>query len=150
MKRPTAVIAKPDFPTLRVTPNSASIRLFYTRLPDTSEQLRWHQCWIRFPQLVDSFGDVVETWLVKHSSIGSWNVADPDKAKDYDGATKSRRKASSLRRPSSPSKTPFTVSVKKRDTTWIEPRFDAEVTYLEVTNNGMLRQPSFKALLRQR
>jgi hypothetical protein len=61
---------KPEFPTLRATPNSPPIRLFYTRLPDTSEQLRWHQCWIRFPQLVDSFGDVVESWLAKHSSIG--------------------------------------------------------------------------------
>jgi bifunctional non-homologous end joining protein LigD len=45
---------------------------------------------------------------------------------------------------------PLTVPVKKRDTTWVEPRFDAEITYSEVTNDGMVRQPSFKGLLRRR
>jgi bifunctional non-homologous end joining protein LigD len=44
----------------------------------------------------------------------------------------------------------LTVPVKKRDTTWVEPRFDAEITYSEITNDGMVRQPSFKALLRRR
>jgi hypothetical protein len=28
-----------------------------------------------------------------------------------------------------------------------EPRFDAEITYAEITTDGMVRQPSFKALL---
>jgi hypothetical protein len=32
------------------------------------------------------------------------------------------------------------------DTTWVEPRFDAEVTYAEITNDGMVRHPVFKAL----
>jgi bifunctional non-homologous end joining protein LigD len=45
---------------------------------------------------------------------------------------------------------PLTVPVKKRDTTWVETRFDAEITYSEVTNDGMIRQPSFKGLLRRR
>jgi bifunctional non-homologous end joining protein LigD len=45
---------------------------------------------------------------------------------------------------------PLTVPVKKRDTTWVEPRFDAEITYSEITNDRMVRQPSFKALLRRR
>ena len=44
---------------------------------------------------------------------------------------------------------PLTVPVKKRDTTWVEPRFDAEITYLDVTNDGMVRQPSFKWLFRR-
>jgi bifunctional non-homologous end joining protein LigD len=45
---------------------------------------------------------------------------------------------------------PLTVPVKKRDTTWVEPRFDAEITYLAITTDGMVRQPSFKGLLRHR
>ena len=44
---------------------------------------------------------------------------------------------------------PLRVPVKKRDTTWVEPRFDAEITYLDVTNDGMVRQPSFKWLFRR-
>lgn len=35
----------------------------------------------------------------------------------------------------------------KRDTTRVEPRFDAEITYLEITNDGMVRHPSFKRLV---
>jgi bifunctional non-homologous end joining protein LigD len=64
---------------------------------------------------------------------------------DHETAHAIRRALEPLARPTSP----LTVPVKKRDTTWIEPRFDAEVTYLEA-NDGMLRQPSFKALLRHR
>ena len=29
----------------------------------------------------------------------------------------------------------------------VEPRFDAEITYAEITTDGMVRQPAFKALL---
>src|SRR3954447_20008304 len=29
----------------------------------------------------------------------------------------------------------------------LEPRFDAEITYLEITNDGMVRHPSFKRLV---
>jgi bifunctional non-homologous end joining protein LigD len=36
--------------------------------------------------------------------------------------------------------------IKKPDTTWVEPRFDAEVTYAEITDDGMVRHPVFKAL----
>jgi bifunctional non-homologous end joining protein LigD len=57
-----------------------------------------------------------------------------------------RRALEPLERPMSP----LTLPVKKRDTTWVEPRFEAEITYLEITNEGMVRQPSFKALLRRR
>jgi bifunctional non-homologous end joining protein LigD len=45
---------------------------------------------------------------------------------------------------------PLTVPVKKRDTTWVEPRFEAEITYSEITNDGMVRQLSFRELLRRR
>lgn len=36
--------------------------------------------------------------------------------------------------------------IKKKDTTWIEPRFDAEVAYADITDDGMVRHPSFKGL----
>jgi ATP-dependent DNA ligase len=39
---------------------------------------------------------------------------------------------------------------EKADTTWVEPRFEAEITYSEITNDGMVRQPSLKGLLRRR
>src|SRR5262249_34381489 len=37
--------------------------------------------------------------------------------------------------------------LKKRDTTWVEPRFDAEITYAEITDDGMVRHPVLKALV---
>jgi ATP-dependent DNA ligase len=37
--------------------------------------------------------------------------------------------------------------IKKRDTTWVEPRFDAEITYAEITDDGMVRHPVLKALV---
>jgi bifunctional non-homologous end joining protein LigD len=51
-----------------------------------------------------------------------------------------RRALEPLARPMSP----LTVPVKKRDTTWVEPRFEAEISYLATTTDGMVRQPSFK------
>jgi hypothetical protein len=33
------------------------------------------------------------------------------------------------------------------DTEWVEPRFEAEVVFTEITSHGMLRLPSFKALV---
>jgi hypothetical protein len=63
-----------------------------------------------------------------------------------DAAAAIRRAPEPLARPMPP----LTVPVKKRDTTWVEPRFDAEITYSEITNDGMVRQPSFRALLRRR
>jgi hypothetical protein len=36
---------------------------------------------------------------------------------------------------------------QKADTTWVDPRFDAEIAYAEITSDGMVRQPSFKPLL---
>ena len=40
---------------------------------------------------------------------------------------------------------PFTgTAIKKKDTIWIEPRLVCEVEYLELTDEGYLRHPSFK------
>jgi ATP-dependent DNA ligase len=30
---------------------------------------------------------------------------------------------------------------------WVEPRFDAEIAYAEITDDGMVRHPSFKRLV---
>jgi bifunctional non-homologous end joining protein LigD len=53
-----------------------------------------------------------------------------------------RRALGPLARPTAPLAKP----IKKPDTTWVEPRFDAEVTYAEITDDGMVRHPVFKAL----
>jgi bifunctional non-homologous end joining protein LigD len=41
---------------------------------------------------------------------------------------------------------PLPKPLKKADTAWLEPRFDAEITYAEIMGDGMVRHPSFKAL----
>jgi bifunctional non-homologous end joining protein LigD len=41
---------------------------------------------------------------------------------------------------------PLAKPLKRADTTWVEPRFDAEIIYVEITGDGMVRHPSFKAL----
>ena len=43
--------------------------------------------------------------------------------------------------------TPLAKPLRKADTIWVEPRFDAEITYAEITDDGMLRHPVFKALV---
>jgi bifunctional non-homologous end joining protein LigD len=45
------------------------------------------------------------------------------------------------------STSPLSKPIKKKDTTWVEPRFDAEITYADVTDDGMVRHPSFKRLV---
>ena len=50
-----------------------------------------------------------------------------------------------LARPTSP--VPLTKSGKIAGTIWVEPRFDAEIRYSEITDDGMMRHPSFKRLL---
>jgi ATP-dependent DNA ligase len=39
------------------------------------------------------------------------------------------------------------LPLKKKDTTWVEPRFDAEIAYAEITDDGMVRHPSFQRLV---
>jgi ATP-dependent DNA ligase len=56
---------------------------------------------------------------------------------------RARRALEPLARPT----TPLAKPLKKRDTTWVEPRFDAEITYAEITDDGMVRHPSFKRLV---
>jgi bifunctional non-homologous end joining protein LigD len=41
---------------------------------------------------------------------------------------------------------PLAKPLKKADTTWVEPRYDAEIAYAEITGDGMARHPVFKAL----
>ena len=43
--------------------------------------------------------------------------------------------------PKAPIKVP-----KKRDTTWVQPKLIAKVDYRDITDDGMLRHPSFKGL----
>ena len=61
---------------------------------------------------------------------------------DRQTAQEIRRALDPLARPTSP----LTKPLKKADTTWVEPRFDAEVAYGEMTDDGMVRHPSFKRL----
>jgi bifunctional non-homologous end joining protein LigD len=65
---------------------------------------------------------------------------------DRDTARAVRRALEPLARPT----TPLAKPLRKADTTWVEPRFDAEITYAEITNDGMVRHPAFKALLSSR
>jgi hypothetical protein len=37
-------------------------------------------------------------------------------------------------------------AARRKETTWVEPRYDAEVTHA-ITDDGMVRHPSFKRLL---
>jgi bifunctional non-homologous end joining protein LigD len=62
----------------------------------------------------------------------------------------SRQIAREIRRALDPlarSTSPLSKPLKKADTTWVEPRFDAEIDYLEITDDGMVRHPSFKRLV---
>jgi bifunctional non-homologous end joining protein LigD len=36
---------------------------------------------------------------------------------------------------------------RKRDTTWVQPKLIAKVEYRDITDDGMLRHPSFKGLV---
>jgi bifunctional non-homologous end joining protein LigD len=64
---------------------------------------------------------------------------------DYKTARAIRRALEPLARPTSPLTTP----IRKRDTTWVEPRYEAEVMYADITDDGMVRHPSFKRLARR-
>ena len=37
--------------------------------------------------------------------------------------------------------------IKRADTVWIEPRYEVEITYAEITDDGILRHPVFKGLV---
>jgi bifunctional non-homologous end joining protein LigD len=62
---------------------------------------------------------------------------------DYKTARAIRRALEPIARPTSP----LTKPIKKMDTTWIEPHYDAEVMYADITDDGMVRHPSFKRLV---
>jgi bifunctional non-homologous end joining protein LigD len=62
---------------------------------------------------------------------------------DRETAREIRRALEPLARPTAPLAKPL----KKVGTTWVEPRFDAEITYAEITHDGMVRHPAFKRLV---
>jgi bifunctional non-homologous end joining protein LigD len=62
----------------------------------------------------------------------------------------SRKSAVEIRRALTPharSTCPLARPIKRADTVWVEPLYEAEVAFTEVTSEGMLRLPSFKVLL---
>jgi bifunctional non-homologous end joining protein LigD len=62
---------------------------------------------------------------------------------DRETARLIRRALEPLKRPT----TPLAKPLKNAGTRWVEPRFDAEIAYSDVTSNGMLCRPSFKRLV---
>jgi bifunctional non-homologous end joining protein LigD len=61
---------------------------------------------------------------------------------DYKTAREIRSALIPFARPMSP----LTKPIKKRDTVWVEPCFDAEIAFADITDDGMVRHPSFKML----
>jgi bifunctional non-homologous end joining protein LigD len=62
---------------------------------------------------------------------------------DRETAREIRRALEPLVRPTAPLAKPL----KKADTKWVKPRFDAEISYAEITDDGMVRHPAFKRLV---
>ena len=62
---------------------------------------------------------------------------------DRETAREIRRTLEPLVRPTAPLVKPL----NKADTKWVKPRFDAEIAYAEITDDGMVRHPSFKRLV---
>jgi bifunctional non-homologous end joining protein LigD len=59
------------------------------------------------------------------------------------------RDARTIRRALAPlarRKSPLSEPLQKADTTWVEPRHDADVVYAEITDDGTVRHPSFRGL----
>ena len=44
-------------------------------------------------------------------------------------------------------RSPLTRPIREPDTTWVAPEFEAEITYGHITNDGLVRQASFKRLV---
>jgi len=42
---------------------------------------------------------------------------------------------------------PTAKPLRKRDTVWVEPKLSARIEFRGVTEDGMLRHPSFKGLV---
>jgi ATP-dependent DNA ligase len=61
-----------------------------------------------------------------------------------------RKAAGEIRRvlqPSARPTAPVGEAAQKPDPTWVEPGFDAEITFAEITEDGMKWHPSFKQLV---
>jgi bifunctional non-homologous end joining protein LigD len=61
---------------------------------------------------------------------------------DHKTATAIRRALEPLARPTCP----LTKVIKRADTIWVDPHYEAEIVYADITTDGMVRHPSFKAL----
>ena len=64
------------------------------------------------------------------------------------GAGWSRKAAVEIRRvlgPLARSTCALTRPIKRADTVWVEPRYEAEVAFTEITGDAMVRLPSFKS-----
>jgi bifunctional non-homologous end joining protein LigD len=64
-----------------------------------------------------------------------------------------RKTAAAIRRALAPHERPtcpLAKPIKRADTTWVEPRFEANVTYTEITSDGMVRQPPSASTPRNR
>jgi bifunctional non-homologous end joining protein LigD len=62
-----------------------------------------------------------------------------------------RKTAAALRRTLAPlaqTACPLAKKIKRADTIWVEPRYQADVVYGEITSDGMVRHPSFKGLVK--
>jgi bifunctional non-homologous end joining protein LigD len=63
-----------------------------------------------------------------------------------DGTGKPRQRSGARSRSLARAKSPLAKPIKRADTIWIEPRFEADIAYTEITDDGMVRHPSFKGL----
>ena len=58
-----------------------------------------------------------------------------------------RKDAAAIRRALEPLvRATLAKPIKRADTAWVEPGFEAEITCVEITDDGMMRHPSFRAL----
>jgi bifunctional non-homologous end joining protein LigD len=106
------------------------------------------KCWNRDRFVVvgfvpDGAGGLAKLRLARREGRELMYVGRVGTGWDYKTARAIRRELEPLARSTSP----LTKPIRKRDTTWVEPRFDAEVAYADITDDGMVRHPSFKRLV---
>jgi bifunctional non-homologous end joining protein LigD len=87
-----------------------------------------------FVTLLPTLGEMREGKLIYAGKVGTgW----------------SRKLATGIRRTLDPLARPahaLDQNLKKKDTVWIEPRFEADVEFTEISTDGHVRHPSFKGL----
>ena len=113
-----------------------------------NEQWLKVKCWKRGRFVVVGFvpegsKGILKLRLARHEGNSLIYVGSVGTGWDRETAQAIRRALDPLARQTSP----LTKALKKADTTWVEPRFDAEIAYAEITDDGMVRHPSFKQLV---